>query len=70
MALILLTALGSCATASKGVAKYCPVPVHPDDCALEWIAVQDNYPACVDAYLNDVLKQQTAIRDNCKPVTP
>lgn len=65
--LLALLLLGSaCATKAAPVAKYCPVPVYPDDCALEWMAAGE-YPACVSGFLDSLQRQQEAIAENCTP---
>lgn len=60
---IWLMGLGSCATRAEKVS-YCPVPVLPDDCAIEAIAL-GSYDECLNHFLNSVKKQQEEIIDNC-----
>ena len=57
-----LTLLAGCATTpTKG---YCPVPVFPDRCALDWIATAET-PPCVDNWLDRYARQQEALVMNC-----
>ncbi|AMV17421.1 hypothetical protein VT03_05985 [Planctomyces sp. SH-PL14] len=57
-----LSCLPSCAT--TGSSGYCPVPVWPDKCVIGWLERTET-PACVDAWLDRMIRQQESIEANC-----
>lgn len=58
-----LMSLPSCET--KPISGYCPIPVYPSKCAIDWYSTAVT-PPCFDEFFDKYLRQQEAIEANCE----
>ncbi len=58
----LMLSPGCVDSAAKG---FCPVPVYPDNCALDYLATL-NPPQCAIGYFNNVATQQEVLGRECR----
>ena len=63
LAVASLSLLTSCENAPTNKA-YCPIPIYPDKCAIDWYERADT-PQCFDDFMDRYMRQQQTIEKNC-----